>query len=87
MILFAATLQTHAVTILWDGGGADNKFTTNANRNPDAAIAVNGNHVQFGSSDRVDADGNLTGNINSWNFLAGVGGLTVFRLAEFGHFE
>ena len=55
LILFAAALPSHAVTILWDGGGADNKFTTIENWNPDAVIAVNGNDVQFGASARARA--------------------------------
>jgi fibronectin-binding autotransporter adhesin len=72
--LVASALSASAA-ITWDGGGADNKFSTKANWSPDAAAdltTINGQDIQIGASAQATADVNITGNINSWNFLAGL---------------
>ncbi|OYV06038.1 MAG: hypothetical protein CFE26_08465, partial [Verrucomicrobiales bacterium VVV1] len=73
--LMASSLSSSAVTRIWDGGGADNKFSTRANWNPDAAAdltTINGDDIQIGASAQSTADVNIGGNLSSWNFLAGL---------------
>lgn len=70
-----ATCLSANAAIVWDGGGADNKFSTKANWNPDAAAdltSINGQDVQIGASAQSTADVNISGNLNSWSFLAGL---------------
>jgi len=72
--LIASALSASAA-IIWDGGGADNKFSTKANWNPDAAAdlaTINGQDIQIGASAQATADVNIGGNLNSWTFLVGL---------------
>lgn len=73
--LIASSLSASAVIRLWDGGGADNRFSTRANWSPDAAAdltTINGDDIQIGASAQATADVNIGGNLNSWTFLAGL---------------
>jgi fibronectin-binding autotransporter adhesin len=73
-------LTAFGVTFTWDGGGADAKFTTAANWNPDGAMTVNGNDIVFStlaSPFQTNADVDLTGNFNSITFSATASAMTI----------
>jgi autotransporter-associated beta strand protein len=75
------TGSVQAAVYTWDGGGADNNFSTANNWSPDTAPANIINHdIAFGvleSPFRTTANNNLDGNPASFTFNAGAAAMTI----------
>ena len=79
-LVLLCAVSGRSATFVWDGGGADGKFSTIANWNPDATMNINGNIIQFGavvSPFQTNADVDVTGNPNSFVFNAGAPPMTI----------
>ncbi len=82
LALCASALTAGAATFLWDGGGADNKFSTDANWDPDAPVVVNGNDIRFGASPQNTADVDVGGNFSSLFFNPDAPAMTITASAN-----
>lgn len=82
-VLLASTLTATAATFTWDGGGADNKFGTAENWDPDAPITtVNGQDILIGVGPQNTADVNIGGNFSSLFFSSGASAMTLTASAN-----
>ena len=69
-----------SATFTWDGGGADGKFSTIANWNPDGVVTVNGSDIVFGalvSPFQTNVEADVSGNWNSCTFAAGASAMII----------
>lgn len=67
-----------AATYIWDGGGADNNWSTPANWSPDGAPPSNGTaDLQFAGSTRLTPNAQSAYSINSLAFNSGAGAFTL----------
>lgn len=82
LVLCLSALTATAATFLWDGGGADDKFTTIENWNPDGPVTVAGNDIRFGASPQTTADVNVGGNFSTLFFNADAPAMTISASAN-----
>ena len=75
LMLVFATAVVYAATYTWDGGGADNNWSTGANWNPDGSVPVSASDtlVQLDGTNRTSVAQNIAGPfvLNRLEFLDG----------------
>jgi autotransporter-associated beta strand protein len=77
LALLSLAPATGAQIITWDGGGANNNWSSTANWNPDQAVP-SGALMTFAGTTRLTPNNDLSGvSLQSLNFAAGAGSFTL----------